>query len=1157
MVTIGGFASNGSSFTVTPAISSLSPSSGPIGTSVTITGTTFGASQGASTVTFNGTAATPTSWSDTSIALPVPEGATTGSVVVTVGGVATSGITFTVTSPGPTISSLNPSSAAVGTLIQIAGENLSVPNQQTTVNLGSLQFTGSAVASSDPTSVYFVVPPGATSGAVTVQVNGLTSNSVSFTLLTPPQISSLAPLEIDPGSLLTVQGVNFGASGASGNSLLIDGQQVATSSWSNTQVTVQAPSGTGTHMIAVVSGGDQSTTLQFTVLSYGTISGTVTANGLPVPGANVQGAAGQSAITDSGGNFSFSTVPVGTYSVGASASGYVPSVASSVIVNAGATTSVQISVAIPNPTQINIIPNNPTITVGGGQNLTLVDQNGMPVTGATWSVDDSTVAFFDTTNNSMTGVAIGSTTVRASWQGYQASASVNVIASGNVLWSSQLSAQIAPGTPVLQLAKTGTGPDYVYTDGSNLYGVSYESGIVWQQYVPGISFFFSRAAADENGDFVVPVNGPSGFGAMTKFYGANGLPKWTRSIPFSDEFAVDSQGNVFQLNEDDLANYYLQELSSSSGQILRSVALPGVPSQIYVLSDDSVQVQYGALIPDFGSGPLHLVTLSGTSVSDVVLDGTINSWTASSGTDVVSGPNLPDGNGGTLNVWSEVGYVNPFGGESYDTAASKVLFQDSATGLTFQSNGIAGAYQFVLGSTGILYFVGSQYGCSSPSGYCGDALVAMNLSTGTEAWRIQLDSSGSGGWSGQEYGNPSAATSDGGLILTASTASGVPTSGAARVDTNGNVTTDSDLSSYLPFTGDYQSDLIYLGGPDGTLWASTASSALISSASDLDSTSGDIVSDWPAPSGEKNSSRGAKSAQFQDSDTSSHCGGFDGYANPHVLVVPVNGTNQVILQVKGAWQNVTLQSDTASVTVSPAVPTGKKTTLTVTGGTTPTLARIKVVNNDGSHLATLRVAVKAATAPVVVDLYPVVEANENLTPTVPASADVLGQYQKSFGKHANIPFTVNSMSAISVAYDLNGDRMLAYTGQNFSANPEALTINNYLSANGANQSHKFIAYVNQITPLSPTIRIEGFGDDPLGFVQNQTASGQPYVTAHETGHILKLDHYHGDEQDVMTSPDPGNAPCRLHVDEWNQLNPTGDSMHPAQWEMAPHQPEDD
>jgi hypothetical protein len=77
-----------------PSIASVNPASGASGTPVTISGANFGATQGTSTVTFSGMAATPTSWSAGSIVAPVPAGATSGSVVVTVGGVASNGMTF-------------------------------------------------------------------------------------------------------------------------------------------------------------------------------------------------------------------------------------------------------------------------------------------------------------------------------------------------------------------------------------------------------------------------------------------------------------------------------------------------------------------------------------------------------------------------------------------------------------------------------------------------------------------------------------------------------------------------------------------------------------------------------------------------------------------------------------------------------------------------------------------------------------------------------------------------------------------------------------------------------------------------------------------------------------------------------------------------------
>jgi hypothetical protein len=73
--------------TFPPKITSVSPVSGTVGTSITISGNYFGGTQGTSTIAFNGTIATPTSWSGTSLVAPVPTGATTGNVVVTVSGV--------------------------------------------------------------------------------------------------------------------------------------------------------------------------------------------------------------------------------------------------------------------------------------------------------------------------------------------------------------------------------------------------------------------------------------------------------------------------------------------------------------------------------------------------------------------------------------------------------------------------------------------------------------------------------------------------------------------------------------------------------------------------------------------------------------------------------------------------------------------------------------------------------------------------------------------------------------------------------------------------------------------------------------------------------------------------------------------------------------
>src|SRR5207244_9910401 len=106
-VVVSGVASNAIIFGIAPSITSLNPTAGAVGTLVTITGNNFGASQGSSTITFNGAAAAPTSWSATTVAVPVPPGAITGNVIVTAGALASNGVNFAVI---PAIASLGPTS---------------------------------------------------------------------------------------------------------------------------------------------------------------------------------------------------------------------------------------------------------------------------------------------------------------------------------------------------------------------------------------------------------------------------------------------------------------------------------------------------------------------------------------------------------------------------------------------------------------------------------------------------------------------------------------------------------------------------------------------------------------------------------------------------------------------------------------------------------------------------------------------------------------------------------------------------------------------------------------------------------------------------------------------------------------------------------------
>src|SRR5690606_1234473 len=135
VVTAGGQARPASRFRVAPEIATVTPGSGPVGQSVTIQGTGFGGSQGgSSTVRFNGTTATSiSSWTSTSITALVPVGATTGNVVVTVGGYACNGKPFTVTTP-PAIAAVTPRAGVSGQIVVITGVNFGATQGGLTFN---------------------------------------------------------------------------------------------------------------------------------------------------------------------------------------------------------------------------------------------------------------------------------------------------------------------------------------------------------------------------------------------------------------------------------------------------------------------------------------------------------------------------------------------------------------------------------------------------------------------------------------------------------------------------------------------------------------------------------------------------------------------------------------------------------------------------------------------------------------------------------------------------------------------------------------------------------------------------------------------------------------------------------------------------------------
>ena len=203
----------------TLAIFQFTPSSGPVGTAVTIYGTGFSATPASNTVKFNGTTATVATASTTMLTTTVPAGATTGTISVTVAGVtATSSASFTIgTGSAPTLSSFSPAVAGSGTTVTLTGTNY-----DTTLINNRVAFTAAigAVATATTTSITVPVPGSAQTGPIAVSTPQGKATSAQEFFVAPPGVVAA---DIQYTGRITVNGATVAASitTANKNGLLV------------------------------------------------------------------------------------------------------------------------------------------------------------------------------------------------------------------------------------------------------------------------------------------------------------------------------------------------------------------------------------------------------------------------------------------------------------------------------------------------------------------------------------------------------------------------------------------------------------------------------------------------------------------------------------------------------------------------------------------------------------------------------------------------------------------------------------------------------------------------------------------------------------------------------------------------------------------------
>jgi IPT/TIG domain len=257
---------------VPPAVSAVTPASGPTsgGQSVTVTGTGFGAGM---TATLGGVSVSPIGVSSTVFTFTTPvEAAGIAQVVVTTdqgSSAAGSGSAYTYLGP-PAISGVSPGAGYVsgGQTVTVTGTGFTAGM---TASIGGVAVTPNAITA---TSFWFSAPA-EPAGTVPIQVsNWLGSSALSgadnytyVSLGTPVVVSSVTPTAgpVTGGQVVTVMGSGFGT----GMTVTIGGVGVGPSGITSNQFSLITPAGTaGAVQIQVSTGTGTSALTAGDVYTY-------------------------------------------------------------------------------------------------------------------------------------------------------------------------------------------------------------------------------------------------------------------------------------------------------------------------------------------------------------------------------------------------------------------------------------------------------------------------------------------------------------------------------------------------------------------------------------------------------------------------------------------------------------------------------------------------------------------------------------------------------------------------------------------------------------------------------------------------------------------------------------------------------------------------
>jgi len=437
----------------------------------------------------------------------------------------------------------------------------------------------------------------------------------------------------------------------------------------------------------------------------------------------------------------------------------------------------------PPPFTLQITPAVVNMIIGGTQQFTAIDNNGIPRTDATWSVSNSSLATVTTNGNGtgvVTALAAGQVTLTATADSVSAQVQVTILSAssspvGTAIWS----APPPTGFSVMQLAQavpSAGGPDlYSISMSSNgsqstIQALQADGEQLWQTTMPPM---LNNAVPDGFGGLIVTTCA-SGSPLTVMDLNATGQPVWQMQsaevsgygyICYAPQIAVDGNG-VAYIAEPTNAGLPSVTFAYPSGYIssfqfqpstVNNTDIPCCVGPPMVNTDGTMYVEYEVRTTSYGVITSDMLYIYSSVLGPYTL---LSSTTQNEA--LLPGPIIPDGSGGVLATWTispaqgappqypfQVADVSSSGGVgtlySLPFSPTTVAFGQSPT--------------LVLGQSGV------AFGTDGTDAVNGPVVASFNIASGSVNWSYQAAAG--------DTLSIIEATSDGGVTISDANAGGV------------------------------------------------------------------------------------------------------------------------------------------------------------------------------------------------------------------------------------------------------------------------------------------------------------------------------------------------------------------------------------------------